>query len=55
MKFARENPDELVVNKAFWSLLHETLKEDVVRGQKDDNLTQEADLRDAGWAHLAGE
>ncbi|PWN21470.1 hypothetical protein BCV69DRAFT_282193 [Microstroma glucosiphilum] len=53
--FARENPDELVVNKVFWSLLHETLKEDVVRGQKDENLIQEADLRDAGWAHLADE
>lgn len=53
--FARQNPDKAVANRAFWDLLHTTLKEDVVQGEKDAILTQEADLREDGWAHLAGE
>lgn len=53
--FARQHPDRVVANKAFWSTLHATLKDDVVAGEKDPILTQEADLREDGWAHLAGE
>ncbi|CAO1617539.1 unnamed protein product [Sympodiomycopsis kandeliae] len=51
--FARQNPDRVTANKAFWTLLHEALKEDVVAGEKDAILVQEADLREDGWAHLA--
>lgn len=53
--FARQHPDEVVANKAFWDVLHKTLKEDVVGKGLDAILTQEADLREAGWAHLNGE
>lgn len=53
--FARENPDRVVTNPAFWSLLHEVLKEDIVRKGADDVLTQEAELREDGWAHIADE
>lgn len=53
--FSRQNPDRVKANPAFWKLLHDTLKEDVVAGGKDAILTQEADLREDGWAHLAGE
>lgn len=55
ISYARENPDDVHANKAFWDLLHKTLKEDVVAKEKDELLQQEADLREDGWAHLAGE
>lgn len=53
--FARSNPDAVQAQKPFWDLLHRTLKEDIVGKEKDAILVQEADLRENGWAHLAGE
>ncbi|CAO1630055.1 unnamed protein product [Parajaminaea phylloscopi] len=55
IEFARNNPDRIEAPKPFWQLLHQTLKEDIVRNEKDPILVQEADLRENGWAHLADE
>lgn len=54
VEYARNHTEAVVANEEFWRVLHETLKEDVVRGSLDEVLIQEADLREAGWAHLAG-
>lgn len=52
---ARSNPNNVAAQRSFWELLHKTLKEDIIRKEKDAILVQEADLRENGWAHLAGE
>ena len=47
--FLRAHPDDVRMNAAFWTALHDVLRAQI---PKDEQLDTEAHVRQDGWAHL---